>query len=536
MSNEHVSNFTTPWLVRDVVYPLAATSLAMAQAAGLAFIAVAFSATYPVAAVIALSGIVALEGIATSRWLNGRERAFYEYTTYRISEFIAIAVFTRVVTWYAFGTITEGQPFSSVVVDASGYFTAAYLATLVVVCFAWARATGLDSLFTRLVIGEVEAELYRKYPSRSVREQYLPRRAETRASLARQLTSGWIWGGVFLVLCAAISSVQLRGLDDSDNPIGMTQLGLVPLMSVALAVYFGIGLWLVSCARQCAMNEWWLVSDARKDQGVDRSWTRAVIVMSIIVAVVATMLPTGNGVPLLAWLKVLAGAVGSALNTVITFVLDFLTNLLGTSTPESFDPPLPVDLGDTPLLPQTAPARVETVDVEFEPAGWTVLLTALGLVLVYFLRGRFALPLRYLHKLLRTVLEWLKNRKRSTAPAEDKLQAVSGQDSLFHGLDVLERLFGRKRRSHDGSVRARLAALYVDLANRATKDGVERAPGQTPTEYEPALSQRWPQAEQDIAGLTRSFNKARYSLADVTNDEFEAAEARLKRVKTSESS
>lgn len=537
VSRRETSTFGTRWSTRDVVYPLVCCALAMAQVTGLVFLIASVAADYPVATVVLLAGGVALEGIATSRWLSARERVFYQSTLYRFAEFTVIALSVRLVTWFSFGTVSaEGGELTRVVLDISQYFTADFLATMVVIAVAWGRATGFDALLTRLVIEETEASMYRKYRSRSERDQYLPRRPQSRASLARELTASWVWGGVFLVICAAITSLELRELEDTINPLGLTHLGLAPLMTLALVVYFGAGLWLISRARHSAMNEWWLVSDASKDVTVDRGWARGSLAALGIIALIATILPTGAGIPLLSWLKTLATGIALLFNALVALLLSLISALLGTTRPESFDPPLPADLVENPIVPSSVPVKTEPLNIDLEPAVGVLAVTVLILVLVYFLRGRFKFPWRFLSKIWTALYRWIMNRNRDTSEQMEDAGLKAGTKTRFRGLEALERILGSRNRHGDGSIQARVVSVYLELLQRASKAGVTRAPGQTPSEYEPLLSSRWPDAEDAIDTLTRSFIKARYSLRDMSADELEAAQRSLKKFSTLDSS
>ena len=529
VNNQHTSTFTTTWATRDVLYPLVCCCLAAAQVTGLVYIIASVKTDYPIIIVVLVAGIVALEGITTSRWLNATQRAFYKRATYRIAELTVLALFVRLVTWFAFGTVSDVRELTNVLPDASAYFTADFLATLVVVALAWGRATGLDGLLTRLVVDTGEANLYRKYRSQNERDQHLPRRAQSRSSLARELTASWIWGGVFLAVCAGITSLELSGLNDTINPLSLAQLGLAPTMTLALFVYFGAGLWLTSCARHAAMNEWWLISDATKDTNVDRSWTRGTFATLGVIALLVTALPTGAGIPLLSWLKALAAGIATLFNAVVALLLSLISALLDTAPPESFDPPLPDDVANSPLLPQSLPATTESVNFDLEPAGWGVLIVVLVLVSLYFLRGRFKLPWAFLRKIWMVIWTWLVDGSREAVEHTGEAEVSPEHKTRFRGLETLERILGRSKRFDDGSVRAKIVGVYVEFVQRASKAGVDRAPGQTPFEYEPLLNDRWPDARDAIGALTSSFIKARYSLTDITTDELDAARQSLKK-------
>jgi hypothetical protein len=61
------------------------------------------------------------------------------------------------------------------------------------------------------------------------------------------------------------------------------------------------------------------------------------------------------------------------------------------------------------------------------------------------------------------------------------------------------------------SARERILYYYLNILDRAAKNGPTRRASQTPYEYEPDLSQTIPEAQPAVNALTEAFVRARYS-------------------------
>ncbi|MGC9360773.1 MAG: DUF4129 domain-containing protein, partial [Anaerolineae bacterium] len=81
----------------------------------------------------------------------------------------------------------------------------------------------------------------------------------------------------------------------------------------------------------------------------------------------------------------------------------------------------------------------------------------------------------------------------------------------------------RKRRRRALTPRERVQQLYVMALEVAAEHGIARAPSMTPAEYLPCLAPHVPQAEGDLSELTHAFERARYSLRDVSLSDVERA-------------
>jgi hypothetical protein len=75
------------------------------------------------------------------------------------------------------------------------------------------------------------------------------------------------------------------------------------------------------------------------------------------------------------------------------------------------------------------------------------------------------------------------------------------------------------------SPRERVLYYYLNILERAAKQGPARQNYQTPYEYEPELSQSMPEAEPAVGLLTQAFVRARYS-----QEPFEERQANLVKI------
>ena len=73
--------------------------------------------------------------------------------------------------------------------------------------------------------------------------------------------------------------------------------------------------------------------------------------------------------------------------------------------------------------------------------------------------------------------------------------------------------------------------FYLSVAKRAAQAGQSRRAGQTPYEYQATLDEHFPELEPDLAGLTETFVKARYSREAVERREAETVKPLWQRLK-----
>ena len=524
------SSYSTPWMHQMVLYPLASCLLALTQATGVAFVIRSFEPTLTLGWLLATGFVLSLEGIATTRWLDAGQRSVLHRLLYRFAELmLVICVIRAGVLMEAGGVRALGAMF-----DLGAGWNSQLAFSSMLVAILWLRATGLDTTLSRLSISEAEARLHVRHKSQQQRDQHLPRRAESRSSLARELTSSWIWGGVTLVICAVVSRFALEPSGGPERDISIASGGLPSLMTSALLVYFVLGLWLVSRARNAAMNEWWMVPDAVKDHRVEARWSRYALGLLLVAGLLVSMLPAGTSIPLLEWLTTLWRGLVWLVVTPLGWLMEWFSSLLSSSGPTNFSPELAADAVSSGLLPQSLPDRAapsEPLQVsQLVPA---LLFVVVAAALLYMLHDR-RLGLKHLLVTLGSkIWQWLKKLLRRDSQLHSEDEPSGSVHGKMSRLERLENLLRDRKRKADRSTRGQLLTTYVELVALSKEQGGHRQPGDTPNELQPMLSTLWPDNSDDVASLTTSFNRARYTNQDVTPDELTNAREGLERIKGS---
>lgn len=78
--------------------------------------------------------------------------------------------------------------------------------------------------------------------------------------------------------------------------------------------------------------------------------------------------------------------------------------------------------------------------------------------------------------------------------------------------------------------RAKVRYFYLRMAQRAAAVGYGRPPHVTPAEYARDLEAAWPEAEEDVLGLTAAFLDARYASHEIGPDQAHRAQAVWRRL------
>jgi hypothetical protein len=85
-------------------------------------------------------------------------------------------------------------------------------------------------------------------------------------------------------------------------------------------------------------------------------------------------------------------------------------------------------------------------------------------------------------------------------------------------ISLLQKCKRRSRQSEEALISIR--ALYRNLLRWAAKEGIARAPSQTPLEHLELLTQKFPQQQYGLKQVTEAYLQARYSQKPVSKEEF----------------
>lgn len=451
--------------------------------------------------------LICLESALTTRWLADPARRLLLKWHYRLAEFVIIAFLLRLLTWAIGGWPTTNQ-WRGLLLNPLTLFDERYFIYLLLAFLGWLRVIGLITIFDGLLLSNDEIGFYQLPISQQMAENR-PRDLD-RPLLFATLVKGWLIGGFFLALTTALTTVGLANF--SLRTVG--QLGLSPPLLLALLLYFGLGLWLISQARLATMSIRWLASRVQPRPGVVRGWQKSSFGLLLLVAILAAFLPIGSTFGLAQIMgAILAFLVGliNFLFILFTLLLALILALLGfQATPGETvpsPPPLPsvTPVGELPLPPLIPESSGLLAGTFF----WGVVLLGLLMATIFYLRGRGG-GLATLAQRIGNFWRWLGR----------VLWGGSGRAThLVTALWQWVRLRpGQQKRNPWGfirlnglSPRQQIYYFYLSIIRRAADKGDGRQPHQTPAEYSGRLKQRWPQASADLEEMTNAFHKARYS-------------------------
>jgi hypothetical protein len=480
---------------------------------------------WPWLIITALCFLAALEAMGTTVWLHHRERLILNQPLYRAAEFMVIAIFTRLFTW----AITDGWPqasqWRSYLIEPSILLDGHYVISLLLLLLAWGWAIALTGIFYELEISKAESKYYDRTQSSGDRPIAL-----NRIELVQRFFQQWIWGGIFIAFCAALTTFNLPEIREVRNPLSIGRLGLRPEVLVASLLYFLSGLWLLSQARLSVMKARWLTGRVVKQDPVEQNWRRSSFTTLLIIAVLAALLPIGSTL-----------GISRILNTLI-FSLIFLLNFLVLLASALFVGLLSL-FGRSP--PPEASTDTETFSPNFQFLGeglpppdtpsliagsifWLVVGLIATAAFIFFLRERGYRPPSW-RQLWRSLRRWLHQLWFGITTQVEKLQ-LARQERPKESKRPL-RTPWRFLRLNALSPREQIRYFYLSTVRRATEKGVARHQSDTPLEYADELRQAWPDTTADVTDLTTAFLQAQYSPEPIETQEATAVKSVWKRIR-----
>ena len=475
--------------------------------------------------------MVCLEAVATTRWLAHRERLLVDDTLYRCPELVTVVVATRLVVWVAHDELPNLEWLIEYIGDPTlMFFDRDFFLSLAVAAFAWMRACHFGGVFRELGVSEEEAELYALYRANPLDFPAGPPLDRNRSAIARDFQRSWAWGGVFLVICAAVATFDL-------TEIGTGEPVATGYVSVALLIYFLTGLWLVSAARHSTMNAKWMLTGTSKRGRLVRGWRRATAWLLAGAAAGASFLPAGTILPIAEALHFLVNGILVLANFVL---LVFAKLLVALANLFSTGPDKELDEKDLPgsLLPNVPDATEFTAPPtlisppDLGPLLWVLLMALVAVAFAYFVHERSKSWPDDLRKLLVNLWGWLMGRSKSD-PRGRRRTVHDSEEPGGHGLAPAKKSRRVRRFLLGLDTAAQIRELYRRLIEEAAKRHAQRLPSQTPSEYQRVLASRWPDQNSQIAEMTNGFLKARYTRSDIPRSEVGAIKQIYRQLRSS---
>jgi hypothetical protein len=473
---------------------------------------------------------VTLEAIATTFWLRHRDQLIVNHTNYRLAEFVVLLLVSRLFSWALIGNWPKLYELRNLLLQPSNFFDGYFSTTLLLILVSWGWSIGLATLFYQLRLSRAEIYYYRNPLTANEGDRPLN---FNRARLVETFFQQWVWGGIFLGLFAAMTTVDLTDMTLSAQGFSAARFGLLPHVLFALLAYFLAGFTLLSQARLCQMQARWLTGRIKTQEAVGQQWQRNSTITLLIIAVLATFIPIGSTVPIGRILSLVLYTIAFIIN----FLFFFLTSLffgvmalLGRpgEVEKAPEPPQFTPNEMPPLVEPGAPPS-ETTALVLGAIFWVVVTAVVIIALIFFLRER-GYKLKHLRQLWRIFTNWLRQLWHGTAAQISQLRLslpsfrqnnpVKPEQSAWHFIRV-----------NALSPRDKIRYFYLSIVRRASEKGLPRPQSSTPLEYADKLAESWPEAEEEMTDLTVAFLKARYSPKRIEEIEANTIKGKWKQIR-----
>ncbi len=512
---------------RGAVIGALATSLVVAPIAVLrAVMAWQLDYLLPLAFLVALMGVMSTSHLGRPDWRDRRGLA------YRFGEIVLILLITRLAVWVfsigwpdlaALGVLLRHP---AVFFDAQTIIVAGLLLSI------WLLAVRITADFAALAIQPDEVAAREAHTWGESRSDLRIFRPMARGDIVARFTRRWAWGGLPLVIFTGLSQLGIMQDNQGILRFGFAGMGLGRDVLAGLLCYFLAGLLLLSDARLAMLRGRWYNGRITIASSLLRRWHGLGQLVLIAVAAIALLLPLGPVGPLahaLEWLIALLARIGLFLWALLIFLVSVLSYPLRWLLSRGTESP-PQGISALPLPIQTeAAARALLPDWLPGALTWTVIGLVAGYLLFGFLRG---------HNLLRgswagwlvTLRFWWRAR-RGSLDAAVRARVLELQARLRRARGAAPG-GGRMISVRLGAMppRAKVRYFYLHMAHRAAEAGHVRLPHLTPTEYSRDLEAAWPEAEEDVQGLTEAFLDARYAPREIGPDQARRTQAVWRRL------
>lgn len=478
----------------------------------------------PLAFFIALEGVISTNHLGRPEWRDRRGLA------YRLGEILFIVLAARLAVWAfatgwpdlnALGTLLRHP---GVALDAQTLFTASLLLAV------WGLAIGVAADFLDLAIQPDEVAAQELHDWGDSRSYLRLSRPVGRGEIVARFTARWAWGGLPLVLFTGLSQLTINVDVRGALRFALTGTGLQPDVLIGLLCYFLVGLLLLSDARLAMLRGRWYNERVIIAPALLRRWRWLGLVVLLVIGAAALFLPLGPVTPLadaLSWLLALLVRAGMFLIMLLMYLLSVLLHPLRSLLSEREEAP--------PELAPAPPSQAEMIERMSLPDWlggalvWAVVGLAGGYLLFNFLRAYGWPGGPWLEKFATLRFWWRARRAQVGAAVQKQLSALRARlpwprAAVGGGL--------RPRSLRPGALppRGKVRYYYLRAAQRAADQGRARPPHATPLEYARDLEATWPEAEDDVQGLTEAFLAARYTPREIAADEARGVQQVWRRV------
>jgi hypothetical protein len=261
-------------------------------------------------------------------------------------------------------------------------------------------------------------------------------------------------------------------------------------------------------------------------RNLTRQWGIYSLFFVLILALIVSLLPSGESLGLFSLLGTLLGFLMAVLFFIGQLILGLVLLLFSLPfvlfgraspfTPPAASPPLLPALPAQPPLPATSSAAWAIIRSILLWGGLAAIIV-FGLLHFFRQHGGLAGAIRRarITNWLILAWQWLYRGAGRTGSRLSRVLADGWQSivSRFEGRRIFPRTDWIRLRSLDP--RRQVYFFYLAMVRRSGEQGLPREPSQTPSEYASTLEKALPSAGEDVDALTAAFVEARYSRQEV---------------------
>jgi uncharacterized protein DUF4129 len=488
---------------------------------------------WPSGVIAGIMLFITMDRLYTYHWFKHLHLFSSEWVTTLGSQWIVIIVFIRLFLSYVKGTdafINDMLLFAHGHIE--NFFSPEFVVTLLLAIFAWNISSQFLELLDEIGLNQVLA----------LRENEMIPHSEA-VPAQRRLVNLVFSTGIVLVILAALVRVDLHAIffgTAVSTPADPDQFSDA---EAGTLFYFIFGLVLLSQSRLISLRARWNLQNIPvASADLAKHWGKYSLLFLLILALIVSVLPTGDSSGLFSLLGTLLGFligvlffIAQLIVMLISILFSLLFLLLGKGLPPMFRFPTPLP---SPIVPAASSAHATGSAIRILMKSillWGSLLIIIGFSLARFLKQREGLLAGFrkapLVNWLILAWQWLRKNAEKTRGDFSRVIVDGWQN-------IVSRLEGRRILPRPGLIslglldpRRQIYFFYLAMIRRGGEQGLTRRPSQTPSEYAVTLEKSISSVNEDVETITEAFVEARYSRHEVDSAKAKLVKATWDRIR-----
>jgi hypothetical protein len=424
-----------------------------------------------------------------------------EKTLFRITEWISFAVLIKIVLYLVHG---PAQLLNDIPLWRSQFFetffTAEYVLALLLSIIVWWTSKDCSAAIEELYERESEASW-----------DDLGKVQNALRDIRNRISSRIFIFGTILVAMAVLARLDIS--TPFMNAGEITRGNLFPVLNVL--AYFILGLLLLSQTQFALLRARWIHQHLPVSGNLARNWMKYGLAFFVILAAIVAVLPTNYSLGLFETLEVVLRFIIQAINFLFMLIMLPITlclSLFSSGSATTSEPPSE-SLGK--FMAATAKTPLPWWEFLKSLLFWVIFIGVIIFAIRYFLLQNTALWksirsfafYRWLASQWKRFVDSIKGVNQQVgAVIKTGLRKLRIQQANLP-VSPLRKIINPSRLS----ARGKIVYYYLNLLKIASERGLERAPSQTPFQYQQQLNRAIPEIEPDLDQFTTVFVETRYS-------------------------